>query len=101
MLQVVFSNMSAFLCSISIHLLIFVSGQKMAPVTIVYDGQEIEKSPDEDQENEIKIQPNDDYDDEINGYNYDNLYGLLSIRLIGFLISVLTYLLKNIDVKLC
>ena len=47
-----------------------------------------DEEEDEDIDNKINI-------DEVIGYDYDNLYGLLALPIIGLLLSLLSYLLKR------
>ena len=48
----------------------------------------------EEEDTDNKIQYIDHYD-KVNGYDYNNLYGLLALPLLGLLISLVSYFLKK------
>ena len=66
-------------------------------VTVTYDSDKEDNERSgvkEEEDTDNKIQYIDHYD-KVNGYDYDNLYGLLALPLLGLLISLVSYFLKK------
>ena len=67
----------------------------MVTVTSDSDKEDNERTGEKEEEDtDNKIQYIDHYD-KVNGYDYNNLYGLLALPLLGLLISLVTYFLKK------
>ena len=63
----------------------------MVTVTSDSDKEDNERTGEKEEEDtDNKIQYIDHYD-KVNGYDYNNLYGLLALPLLGLLISLVTY----------